>query len=166
MSVKITKDSTSAVFNAVRALTKTDVLIGIPESAAERGDDAPITNAAIGYINEFGSPALNIPPRPHLAPGVKEATGKMVPQLRAAATVAIEGNAQEVDRRLNAVGILGVSGVKAKITAGLSPGLSTATLHRRQHRKVAPRMGTQPLIDTGDYMKHLTYVLRAKGKAK
>lgn len=163
-AVVVKKDRTSAILDAVRSLTKTNVMVGIPESAAARGDGAPITNAVIGYLNEFGSPAQNIPPRPHLAPGVANATAKVVPQMRAAALSAVDGDKQETEKRLNAVGLIAVSSVKATITAGLSPGLSTATLYRRQHRKVAPRMGTQPLVDTGDYLKHITYVLRAQKK--
>lgn len=159
------------MFAAVRSLTKTDVMVGIPESATTRDGAAngemgqPITNAAIGYINETGSPARNIPARPHLAPGVADAREKIVGQLKSAAKSAIDGDGQGVLKRQNAVGLLAVSSVKAKVKAVLSPALSPVTLYNRKHRKIAPRKGETPLIDTGDYMKHITYVLRERGKA-
>lgn len=168
-AVQITEDKVDLLYAAIRSLTKTDVMVGIPESATKRdgtenaGAGSKITNAAIGFINETGSPKRNIPPRPHLAPGVKDAQEKIVGQLKGAAKAAIEGDVEGVQKRQNAVGTVAVSSVKAKIVAVLSPALSPVTLYARKHRKKAPRMGETPLIDTGDYLKHITYVLRAKG---
>lgn len=169
-SVTVTRDRVDAVLEGVRSLTKTDVMVGIPESATKRDGSengeqgSPITNAAIGFINETGSPKRNIPARPHLAPGVKEASQKIVAQFKGAARAAIEGDQEGVTKRLNAVGLIAVSSVKAMITAVLSPALSPVTLYKRKHRSVAPRTGETPLIDTGDYLKHITYVLRERGR--
>ncbi len=70
------------------------MLVGIPSEDSER-DDVPFGNAGIGYLNEYGSPEQNIPPRPHPAPGVKSAEEQTVPQLKAAAQAALDGNAGE-----------------------------------------------------------------------
>lgn len=63
-------DNAQAILDALKSLTKKDVLVGIPAEDSDR-DDVSFGNAGIGYINEYGSPAQNIPPRPHLVPGVK-----------------------------------------------------------------------------------------------
>ncbi len=68
--VTIRADNAQSILDALKSLTKKDVLVGIPAEDSDR-DDVPFGNAGIGYINEYGSPAQNIPPRPHLVPGVK-----------------------------------------------------------------------------------------------
>lgn len=82
--VTIQKDNSQAILDALKAIGKKDVLVGIPEEDSER-EDVPFGNAGIGYVNEYGSPAQNIPPRPHLIPGVKSVEDQTVPQLKAAA---------------------------------------------------------------------------------
>lgn len=58
MTVKVRVDKAREVFAAIRKLTKTEVLVGIPGDGKERdpGEGEPITNAELGYIHEFGSP--------------------------------------------------------------------------------------------------------------
>ncbi|HCA7460069.1 TPA: hypothetical protein MX372_004907, partial [Enterobacter roggenkampii] len=63
-------DNAQAILDALKSISKKEVLVGIPEEDSER-EDVPFGNAGIGYVNEYGSPAQNIPPRPHLIPGVK-----------------------------------------------------------------------------------------------
>lgn len=74
-------DNAKAILDALRSLTKKDVLVGIPSEDSGR-DDVPFGNAGIGYLNEYGSPEQNIPPRPHLVPGVKSAEEQTVPRRR------------------------------------------------------------------------------------
>lgn len=64
-------DNAQAILDALKSLTKKDVLVGIPAEDSDR-DDVPFGNAGIGYINEYGSPAQNIPPRPHLVPALNQ----------------------------------------------------------------------------------------------
>ncbi|EKK7326266.1 hypothetical protein PO689_004075, partial [Escherichia coli] len=85
-------DNAQAILDALKSISKKEVLVGIPEADSER-EDVPFGNAGIGYLNEYGSPAQNIPPRPHLVPGVKSVEGQTVPQLKAAAQAALDGNA-------------------------------------------------------------------------
>ena len=58
-------DALPDLLRRLAAVAQRDVLVGVP--AGEARDDGP-TNAEIGYQNEFGSPANNIPARPHLLP--------------------------------------------------------------------------------------------------
>lgn len=162
MTVKVTKDGVPALLKAIKDLTSKEVLVGIPDINAGRSDDeddSPISNAEIGYIMEFGAPKANIPPRPHLIPGIQTAQGKIETRMKKGAESALSGKA-DVDATLTAVGITAENAVKAKITEGPFAPLADATILARQARG---RTGTKPLIDTGQYRRAITHVVRKKG---
>ncbi len=151
-------DTAQSILDALKTLANKDVLVGIPESKDER-DDGDIGNAAIGYINENGSPAQNIPPRPHLKPGVKSVEQDFMPHLKAAAQKALEGNAEGAVTSLDHAGTVAANGVKRYITiTGFTP-LADATIANRLRRG---RTGNKPLIDTGEYRRSITHVVRDK----
>ena len=166
MAVDITKDNVKAVVKAIHDLTGKEVLVGIPREAAARenetGKYGSFNNAAIGYINETGSPARNIPPRPHLVPGVGAVQDQIAGLLKAAAKEALAGNSQGVNSALEKIGLLAVGSVQKVITQGVAPALSPRTLSARRSRG---HQGTTPLIETGQYRQHITYVVRNKGVA-
>lgn len=165
MSVIVTRDRTAAVLAAIRELTSKEVLIGIPAEGADRTPDTdepnPPNNAVIGYRLEFGAPEDNLPPRPHLLPAVEEIEGKAVERLRKAGEQALSGKPEEAEKALHAVGLMGQSAVRAKITNGPFAPLSPVTLKRR---KAKGRTGEKPLIDTGQLRRAHTYVVVRKGK--
>lgn len=154
----VRSDSVQSILDALKTLANKDVLVGIPESKDER-DDGDIGNAAIGYINENGSPAQNIPPRPHLKPGVKSVEQDFMPHLKTAAQKALEGNAEGAVTSLDRAGIVAANGVKRYITiTGFTP-LADATIANRLRRG---RTGNKPLIDTGEYRRSITHIVRDK----
>ncbi|MGK3134872.1 hypothetical protein ACCX84_03765 [Pantoea trifolii] len=154
----IRSDNASAVLASLKAIASKDVLVGIPEEKSER-DDVPFGNAGIGYINENGSPAQNIPARPHLVPGVRSVDEQTLPHLRAAAQAAMSGNTAAAEMELNRAGALAANGVKRYITiTGFTP-LADRTINSRLARG---RTGDKPLIDTGQYRRAITYVVRDK----
>ena len=61
--ITIRADNAQAILDALKSISKKEVLVGIPEDDSQR-EDAPFGNAGIGYVNEYGSPAQNIPPTP------------------------------------------------------------------------------------------------------
>jgi len=151
-------DSAQSILDALKTLANKDVLVGIPESKDER-DDGDIGNAAIGYINENGSPAQNIPPRPHLKPGVRSVEQDFMPHLKTAARKALEGDAGGAVTSLDRAGTVAANGVKRYITiTGFTP-LADATIANRLRRG---RTGNKPLIDTGEYRRSITHVVRDK----
>ncbi|WP_431022039.1 Bacteriophage protein [Erwinia rhapontici] len=174
--VTITGDNAQAIIDALKSLTRKDVLVGIPAEDSDR-DDAPFGNAGIGYINENGSPAQNIPARPHLVPGVRSVQEKTMPQLRAAAQAALSGNAAAAEMALNRAGTLAADGVRRYMTiTGFIP-LADSTLagRARRGRKGAARelasraagnapdnANARPLIDTSQYRRAITSVVREK----
>ena len=159
--VSIRSDTSQAILDALKSIGKKEVLVGIPEEDSQR-EDVPFGNAGIGYLNEFGSPAQNIPDRPHLQPGVKSVEDQTIPLLKAAAQAALDGDMSGAERSLNQAGTLAANGVKRYMTiTGFTP-LAESTLYNRKHRKTAPRNGEKPLIDTGQYRRAITHVVRDK----
>ena len=162
-SVRITVDRLGQIVKAINDLTRKDVLIGIPEAETNRQDEdgstESVTNAALGYIHEHGSPANNIPARPFLIPGVKDAHDAIEKRLKKAADAALKGNKAEVDRQLHSAGVEAQDAVKTKINSGDFKPLSEATLAQRRARG---RTGTLPLIDTTKLRNSITYVVRGK----
>lgn len=141
---------------AISTLTKSRVLVGIPAENAGR-DDEPITNAAIGYIQEYGAPEANIPPRPFLVPGVEDAKEGVVEAFRGGAQRATSGDASAADKALGRAGTIAEAAVRRKITNGPFVPLSEATLKQRAARGVTR---TKPLIDTGKLRDSISYVIR------
>ncbi|RBO14343.1 hypothetical protein [Pantoea sp. 3_1284] len=156
--LNIRADNAQSILDALKVLTNRDVLVGIPESKDAR-DEGEFGNAGIGYINESGSPAQNIPPRPHLKPGVKSVEQDFMPHLKAAAQKALEGNAEGAMMSLDRAGTIAANGVKRYITiTGFTP-LADTTIANRHRRG---RTGNKPLIDTGEYRRSITHVVRDK----
>lgn len=164
MTVTVT-DNTAALMRAVRALTQSEVLIGIPADAPARtpepGEPTSPTNAMIGYLMERGSPANNLPPRPFLVPGVEAIREPALARLKKAGQQALAGDVAQVDKALHAVGLMGQNAVRKKITDGPFTPLAPRTLEQRRARG---RSGEKPLIDTGQLRNSLTYVVRRKGR--
>lgn len=159
MGVKITKDNVSVVLRSIQQLASNEVLVGIPASTTERQDGEPINNATIGYIQETGSPANNLPARPFLVPGAQKALPQAEALMKKGAKSALDGNRDIADTALHAAGLAAQNAVRATINAGVSPALAEATLANRRRRG---RTGTVPLIDTGSLRNAITYVIRPK----
>ena len=147
-------DGLPDLLRRMAAVAQRDVLVGIP--SGEQRDDGP-TNAEIGYQNEFGSPANNIPARPHLIPGVAAVQDKAVARLTQAASAAATGRMSDAERHLHAAGLLAQNSVRRTLTTAAYRPLSERTLAERRARG---RTGTKPLIDTGQYRNSITYVVR------
>ncbi|TXH35300.1 MAG: hypothetical protein E6Q98_16035 [Rhodospirillaceae bacterium] len=158
IKVTVTKDNVAGFERALKSLTKKRVLVGIPDSTASRPDEdgSPLSNAQIGYIQEFGSPAANIPARPHLIPGVENARKPIANRMGAAARKIVDG-ATDIEQDLVAVGLIAQSSVRNQIRTGSLLPLSERTL---QARRARGRFGTLPLIDTSQYLRAITYVIR------
>jgi len=174
-------DNVKSILDALKAIGNRDLLVGIPQAAdmrePEEGEKMTIGNAAIGYINEKGSPAQNIPARPHLQPGVVSVQAQTVEQLKAAAIAALDGNSGAADRALNSAGVIASQGVKRYMTiTGFTPlAESTLAARARRGRKGAAKelasraagnapdnANARPLIDEGQYRRAITYVVRNK----
>lgn len=103
----IKADKLAAVVRGLASLVKENVLVGVPDSTTERGDDdeaGPMNNATLGYIHEHGSPAANIPARPHLIPGIENAKDKIADRFKKAGQFAMDGKKDKVRQQLVGAG--------------------------------------------------------------
>lgn len=109
--VKIKKDDTDHLIKALNQNYDKVVLVGIPKDKTTR-EDEPITNAAIGYIQEYGSPANNIPPRPFLGPGIKKSREKIIPFFEKAAMAVLSGDEKAIQANFEKAGLIASACVK------------------------------------------------------
>lgn len=187
--VTIKRNDLPNLVRAIRQLADTHVMVGIPRETTARSADAnePMTNAEIGYVQEHGAPETNLPPRPHLYPTVRENRQVIVNALRIAGRAALTGDLPKMEQTLERLGLRMQTAVRRKIVAVLPPPLAEATVRGRIARRKsaswrrkrtaeveaniaagnAPGEGIfTPLIDTGNYLAHITYVVRSRSTKK
>jgi hypothetical protein len=162
--VTIKTDLVDEVMKQIRALSKNEVLIGVPDENAGRDPEPgeekePISNAEIGYVMEFGLPEKNIPARPFLVPGMQNATDKIGTVMQAGAVKALKGDKEATGMTMNKAGLIAQSAVRGKITDGPFIPLAPKTLAQRKARG---RTGEKPLLDTGQLRNSINYVIRPK----
>ncbi|MCE2563376.1 hypothetical protein [Komagataeibacter sp. FNDCF1] len=173
--VTLTKDALPGLQARIKALATKRVMVGIPAENAQRDDGSGVSNALIGYVQEYGCPEKNIPPRPFLVPGVASIRDDAVKVLRKVGVDSLEGNAAAANNGLNEIGLRAEAAVKNKMDEGPFTPLADATVEARArrgrpgaaeeltNRKDGQPAGTdlaQPLIDTGNLQQHITYVIR------
>lgn len=158
--VKITFDKSEELVKQIKYITNQYVVVGIPASKAKRTDGSQITNVALGYIHEFGSPANNIPARPFLGPGVNSIHSLAVAMLKQAAALELEHKPGEAKNTLVSLGFKAVTAIRNVIDAQAFAPLSDRTLAARLSKK--PPRGTQILKDTGEMLRSITSAIRKK----
>lgn len=166
-SVTSKTDNTAMLKKAMDTLAKRIVVVGYPEdknvtrSAAFSGigpaPSARITNASLAYIQDKGSPAAGIPPRPFLEPGVDAVSTKIEKRLAQGARAALGGDEDAVDKSLSQAGLTAQAGVRAFITNGNFQALKASTLAARRRGRFK---GTKPLIVTGQLRNAVNYTVR------
>lgn len=161
MATQIVKNLVPQLLQAVEALTRQQVLVGIPGDTASRKDSKDPSNALIGYLMEFGSPTQNIPARPFLVPGVNEAMPQIIARLRSGASKALKFplDPNAGTNTLIEVGLIAQRTVRGYINAGVAPPLAAATLRARRARG---HTSTKSLVETGQMRNAVTYIIRAK----
>lgn len=156
MTLRVTKDKVADVMANIRALTGAKVLVGIPGETAERKEGG-ITNASLGFIHEYGSPVRNIPARPFLVPGIREAERDVLPKMAKFARNRLT-EWSGARKELNAIGMAAQAAVKNRIVRqeGFTP-LSPKTIAARKRKGFK---GEKALIRTGQLLNSITYVVR------
>jgi hypothetical protein len=159
--VTIATDHVNALNESIKKMLKRKAYVGIfaddPSNTRkadleESGRDVKITNAEIGYINEFGEPAHNIPPRPFLIPAVLSSKSEIEASLFNVAqkTVGVGG---DIDTALLAVGTKVQNRAKKNITE--SVGFETLAESTIKARRRKGFQGTKPLIVTGQLVNSI-----------
>ncbi|WP_066922893.1 hypothetical protein [Methylobacterium sp. CCH5-D2] len=184
MTVTAKGPGLAGVLKNVRALTRTDVLVGVPAEKAERPSEPGETgerpnNAALAYIHDTGMPEQNIPARPFMAPGIAEGEGAITKAYALAGQQALIGDEAGMIRAQHMAGLAAQNAIRGKINEGIAPPLSERTLRARAARGrkgaikelkarakgEAPTLtNAKPLIDTGQLRNSITYVIRPRGE--
>lgn len=159
-TLKVTQDFTADFNKIVKAFKRDQVLVGIPEDDSSRKDDAPINNATLLAINNFGSEALGIPPRPVMDIGLRNAREEIAEQFKDAAVGALTKGLSALPIAYNRAGSIAANSVKKVINSqeGID-GPSEATLAARKARGFK---GTKALIVTGQMRNAITWVVRGE----
>lgn len=158
------EDFTGAFMNAVASLRQSETLVGIPEEEDNRQeDDGVIGNAALLFINNFGSPANNIPARPVMEIGIRNAQDAITEEMRKAAKEGLSKGGKAVTQYFDRVGIIASNSVKRAINdqIDIEPP-ADSTLKNRESRGFK---GTKSLLVTGQMRNAITYVVVPAGSA-
>lgn len=177
-----------ALKRSLEALTRKEVYVGIPAENSSRPGDGSINNAELLYIHthgvrrkamrdemdammdtgmpysqahklyirEHGSPMLSIPPRPVLQPAIED-NKEYIGQLLAEAGKAIlQGDAAAGGTKLHNAGDFAAAAAQGWFENPQNgwPPNSPRTIRRKG--------SDQPLVDTGEMRKAITYVVRDK----
>lgn len=163
-TLQVTSDFTKDFNRIVRGFKNDEILVGVPEVTTERNGlkEGPINNATILAINEFGSPANNIPARPVLKIGIQNAQEDIAVQFKLAAQDALKIGLSALPKYYERAGIIAANSVKKAINdqSGIEPP-SEATIAAREARGFK---GTKALLVTGQLRNSITSVVRRKPK--
>jgi len=153
----MTLNKLPAFLKSLKAMSSKGVLVGIPHDKDSRSDGSE-TNAQIAFTQEFGSGVKNIPPRPFLIPAIKKIQPKAIEILKDGAIKAMHG--EDIHITYEKVGLIGQNAVQNEIKNGSFVPLAESTLRARRNRRKNGKAGTKPLIDTGQMLNSITYVVR------
>ena len=179
LSVRQTVLDLSGINRAMRELTRSHVLVGVPADETNRDAGDGINNATLSYIHEYGTEDGRIPPRPHLVPGIRKAQEVISDALKMAAARALEGDTPAVRAGLEKAGLAGQNAVRSMFADNDWPPLAKSTLNAKPLKKDetgavmlddkgrplreksrAEKGRTNPLMDTGQLRNAHTYVIR------
>lgn len=180
-NVTITKDLTNDIIKSLKDLGKKTVCIGVPDSTEH--PDSKITNAQLLYIHtngvrdnsmikemqhdvdeksysaayemyvhEHGSPLFRVPPRPVLEPAIENSKDQLAELMKDTANIALDG--KDISPSLNEVGLQGQNIARAWFT---DPNNNWAP---NAQSTVDKKGSEQPLIDTGELRKSITYTIK------
>lgn len=159
-TLTVTSDFTRDFNEIIKKFKNDEVLVGIPEVDTTRKEDAPINNATLLAINEFGSPQNNIPARPVMSIGIKNAQVEIADQFKGAVQDAFKKGVSALSTYYNRIGLIASNSVKKAINSqeGIAPP-SDATLAAREAKGFK---GTKALIVTGQMRNAITYVVKGE----
>jgi hypothetical protein len=180
----VKKDTSGVLKKRLEALSKMDVLVGIP--AGEPHDNTTLTDAQLLYIqehgvrrksmreemqpqldagtpyskayqlylHEHGSPLWSIPPRPVLEPAIASVKPKISEQFQKAYQAALDG--KDYLPYLNAAGMIGRDAAYNWFVDPRNnwPPNAPSTIKEKGSER--------PLIDTGEMRRAITWVVEKK----
>lgn len=150
-------DRTAQLRDSLRKLARQRVLVGVPEDHTVR-QSGEVTNAQLVYLHSHGSALHGAPSRPIIEPAIEAPDNRanIAAELGAAARAALDDDAVQTNAHLQQAGMLGRNAAQRWFTDprnGWAPN-SPATIARKG--------SDQPLVDTGQMRRALTYLVEEK----
>lgn len=155
-------DATKRFNDVIDSFRGDAVLVGIPEADTTRDkskQDGPITNAALLAINNFGSPANNIPARPVMQIGIKNASEAIAEQFKKAAQNVLKDGPTALNLYCERAGIIASNSIKKAIND--QDGIAPPSEETLALRKAQGFKGNKALVRTGQMRNAITYVVRS-----
>lgn len=121
------------------------IKVGVPKEGAYP-DGTPIET--VGFVNEFGSEANNIPERSFLRSTIIDNNDKYVEMMEKGLDGVVQGKT-DVDTMVNLIGITAEGDVKDKITDLKTPPNTESTIKKKK--------SSNPLVDTGLLRSSIIY---------
>lgn len=159
----VTSDFTSRFNEIIKKFKNDAVLVGIPASDSARKPDEDgkmpgINNATILAINNFGSPANNIPARPVMSIGIQNAQKAIAEQFKQAAVNALSKGFDAIHIYYERAGIIASNSIKKAINSQI--GIKAPSEATLAARKSAGFAGKKSLLVTAQMRNAITYVVK------
>lgn len=154
------KSNLNALKKSIELLGKSRVYVGIPAENASRDNGNDINNAELLYIQTHGSPLWHVPPRPVIEPAINYNKKEIAKRLITAYGKAMENiyagdSMQTAMQHLEVVGMYAQNIVRAWFTNPNNGWEPNSPL------TVSKKGSSNPLIDTGEMRKSITYVVKS-----
>lgn len=170
LDIKVGKDNFNTMVNSILKTTRKELLVGIPELSVDR-EEGGMSNAALAYIHEHGSPLQNIPARPFMDSGIDSVRKSINEQLFEVAKACMENDGDKIGVLFEKAGLVAVNGIRNYIAnnndfAPLAESTKRSRFNRIKSnkskslsRRSESMAGYKPLIDTAQMLKSITYVV-------
>jgi hypothetical protein len=161
----VTKDFTKDFYEVIHRFKNDNVLVGIPAEKTQREitddeENSGMTNAAILAINNFGDPAQNIPKRPVMEIGIRNAQDEIIEIFKACAKDALSRGLAAIRPAYEKAGIVASNSIKKAINS--QEGIRKPEDSTIAARKARGFKGNKALIVTGQMRNAITYVVKGK----
>lgn len=161
VTVKKTRDNSESLVQMAAKLAKLKLFVGVTQEnnarAPTKDDPTPPSNSTVGYAMEFGVPERNVPARPHLVVGLKDASDAVVHNMGVAAVAVSVRDLPGALEAMADAGTACVESVRSKIQSGPFEPLAPRTIRARLAKG---NQSDQPLVDTGQYLNSVGFVIR------
>lgn len=146
MKIKDTDKGFLAIKKALLSLKKKEIKVGILEGA---GKNAKTGTLIVDYAiaNEYGT--SKIPERSFMRSTYDEKQQEWNKTLDKIVSSVVEGNINDIEQKINFVGVQMVNDIKEKIDSNIPPLLAETTIKRKG--------SSRTLIDTGIMRASITY---------
>lgn len=156
--VTVTEDFTDKFDETIKRFRNDEVLVGIPEEETQRTTDTLINNATLLAINNFGSPAQNIPPRPVMSIGIRKSQEQIAEQFKLAVQKSFSEGINALGVYYERAGIIASNAIKKAINS--QEGIEGPAESTLATRKSTGFTGKKALIVTGQMRNAITYVVK------